>query len=63
MSPGRQVLFEFTQIGNAVKVTALDSASLVEVSVMGPATASQAQMKAAALRKLEYMLAKKRGGA
>ncbi|MBI2236056.1 MAG: hypothetical protein HYU60_03725 [Magnetospirillum sp.] len=62
MPPGRQVLFEFTRIGNTVKVTALDSISLVEVSVIGPATASQAQMKTAALRKLDYMLAKKQGG-
>lgn len=62
MPPGRQVLFEFTRIGNTVKVTALDSVSLVEVSVIGPATASQAQMKTAALRKLDHMLAKKQGG-
>lgn len=62
MPPGRQVLFEFTRIGNTVKVTALDSVSLVEVSVIGPATASQAQMKTAALRKLDYMLAKTQGG-
>ncbi len=62
MPPGREVLFEFKRIGNTVKVTAIDTVSMVEVSIIGPATASQAHLKMTALRKLEYMLAKKAGG-
>ena len=39
----REVYFEFVKIGNAVKVTAIDSDSVttVEVSVMGPANAAK----------------------
>jgi phage head maturation protease len=55
----REVLFEFTRIGNTVKVSALDTLTLVEVSVVGSPAAGEAQLKAAALRKLEYVLAKK----
>ena len=33
---GREVYFEFVAIGNAVKVTAIDSVTAIEVSAMGP---------------------------
>ena len=40
--PGEhEVYFEFTAIGNAVKVTAIDSRTGIEVSAMGPASAAQ----------------------
>ena len=48
----REVYFEFIAIGNAVKVTAIDSVTAVEVSVMGPTSASQADLERLALRKL-----------
>jgi hypothetical protein len=54
----REVYFEFIAIGHAVKVTAIDSATAVEVSVMGPATASQADLKQLALQKLKARLAR-----
>jgi len=57
-----EVIFEFLQHGNTVKVTALDPDSLVEVSIVGPANAGQAALKAAALNKLKYVLAKRREG-
>lgn len=56
-----QVIFEFYQVGNSVKVSAVDPASLVEVSIVGPATAPRAQLERTALSKLKYVLAKRAG--
>ena len=55
-----EVIFEFVQHGASVKVTAMDPETLVEVSIVGPASAGQATLKAAALNKLKYVLAKRR---
>jgi hypothetical protein len=55
-----EVYFEFQQIGSYVKVTAIDPVSMVEVSVTGAAAASQQNLKQLALRRLEYVLAKRR---
>jgi len=57
-----EVIFEFLQHGNAVKVTAIDPDSLVEVSIVGPANAGRAALKTAALNKLKYVLAKRAEG-
>lgn len=56
---GREVLVEFQQIGNAVKVTAMDTKSMVEVSIMGPATAGEEILKCNVINKLNYVLSKK----
>jgi hypothetical protein len=56
--PG-EVYFEFTAIGRNVKVAAIDAATGIEVVVMGPATAAQADLKRLALQKL---LAKLKAG-
>jgi hypothetical protein len=53
---GREVYFEFTAIGRTVKVSAIDAATGLEVSVMGPASASQADLKRLALQKLNARL-------
>ncbi|HEX9465485.1 MAG TPA: hypothetical protein VGB82_23020 [Alphaproteobacteria bacterium] len=58
----QQVIFEFIQRGNSVKVTAMDPQTLVEVSIVGPANASQAALKATALNKLKYVLGKRQPG-
>lgn len=55
----KEVIFEFVQHGTSVKVTAMDPETLVEVSIVGPASAGQATLKANALAKLKYMLAKR----
>jgi len=60
--PGREVLFELRQIGNTVKVTAIDVATNTEVSTMGPPSAGEHALKTAALRKLEYVLAERARG-
>ena len=56
---GREVLVEFQQVGNAVKVTAVDTKSMVEVSIMGPASAGEEMLKRNAINKLNYVLSKK----
>lgn len=59
---GRNVILEFQTIGSSVKVTAIDPVTLVEVSIVGSAAAGEQALGRLAMRKLEYMLAK-RGGA
>jgi hypothetical protein len=50
------VYFEFTPVGVSVKVCAIDAATGTEVSVIGPARASQADLQQLALRKLRARL-------
>jgi hypothetical protein len=59
MGEGREVIFEFRRLGHAVKVTATDARSLVEVSIVGSARASAETLKRAALDKLDYVLRKR----
>jgi hypothetical protein len=50
------VLFSFHRIGNSTKITAIDEASLCEVSVIAPSTLPQTDMERLALRKLQRMI-------
>jgi hypothetical protein len=59
LATGREVLVEFQQIGNAVKVTAMDTKSMVEVSIMGPASAGEEVLKRNVINKLNYIIFKK----
>jgi hypothetical protein len=54
--PEGGVLFEFTPVGASVKVCAIDAATGTEVSVIGPARASQADLQQLALQKLRARL-------
>ncbi|MFN4231108.1 DUF6898 family protein [Parvibaculum sp.] len=56
---GREVIFEYMPVGGSVKVTAVDVATGLEVSVVGPSTAAQHELERIAVRKLRYMLEKK----
>lgn len=56
-----EVLIEFHVVGHLVKVSAIDPKTLTEVSIMGPAGESREILKATAIRKLQYVLAKKQG--
>ncbi len=56
---GREVIIEFHQIGNFVKVSAMDTQSLTEIVISGPASASEGTLKLNALKRLEYVLKKK----
>lgn len=56
MGEPREVLFEFTAIGGAMKVAAIDAATGIEVTVMGPVQASRADLQKLALAKLRKRL-------
>jgi hypothetical protein len=62
LSQERDVIFEFVRVGATVKVTALDTASGVEASIVGDPAAGEAALKRLALKKLEYVLGKQRSG-
>ena len=55
ISSGR-VLFEFTQLGQQMRVAAIHEASGVEVVVIAPLTATRYQMQQLALAKLKRKL-------
>lgn len=57
---GKEILLELYQIGNSVKVTAVDPETLIEVSIVGDPAAGQEALKQAAINKLEYVLRKRR---
>ena len=57
----REVYFEFTAIGGAVKVAAIDALTGVEVTIMGPASAAQPDLEKLALAKLKARLAREAG--
>lgn len=63
MTSQRKYLVEFIPIGNSVKVSAIDPDSGVEVSIVGPAKASQADLTQVAVRKLEYVMGRKSAAA
>jgi hypothetical protein len=54
----REVYFEFTALGSAVRVAAIDSATGVETVIVGPANASAADLERLALNKLRARLAR-----
>lgn len=53
-----EVLFEFVRQGNFVKVTAIESETRIEASVIVPVSLSQQQMQIQVLQKLKYVLQK-----
>ena len=60
-SGNSEVYLEFHAVGRQVKVTAIDAATGIEVTVMGPATASQADLQTLAVRKLKRRLEQLQG--
>lgn len=56
--PGKQYIIEFIQIGQQLKVTAIDPVTMREVSMIGDPQASRQHMERLAVRKLEYVLRK-----
>jgi hypothetical protein len=54
--PALEVLLEFRRVGLSVKVTAMDPETLTEGSIVGPASAGEAELTRAAIAKLRYML-------
>lgn len=56
---GREVIIEFMPVGNIVRVSAMDTRTLTEIIVQGPASAGEATLKRNAIKRLEYVLKKK----
>lgn len=59
MTEDEGYLIEFIQVGNAVKVSAVDPQSGLEVSIVGSPAMSQSALADAAVRKLRYRLRQK----
>lgn len=55
----REVIIEFHPVGMYVKVSAMDTTSLTEISIQGPASAPESTLKRNALKRLEFVLKKK----
>ena len=55
--PG-DVLIEMIQVGNSVKVTAVDTVTGIEVSIVGDPTVGEETLKRNAVNKLNYVLRK-----
>jgi hypothetical protein len=56
---GREVIFEYRPVGNIMRVSAMDTATLTEIVIQCPVTAGEAAFKKNALLRLEYVLRKK----
>jgi len=61
LAPSREVLFEVTIQGGFAKVAAIDSATAIEVCVVGPAHAAKGELQRLALAKLRGRLARHDG--
>jgi len=59
---GNEVIIEILQVGNAVKVVAVDVKSGLEVSIVGSPSMSEEMLKRNAVKKLNYMLEKRSVG-
>lgn len=53
------IIIEFSRVGAYVKVTAVDPVSLMEASIVGPASSSPETLKRTALQKLRFVLSKR----
>jgi hypothetical protein len=59
--PGEsEVYFEITIVGTTAKVVAIDAATAIEVTAIGPASASRADLQRLALGKLKLAIARER---
>lgn len=55
---GREVIFELRPVGNLMRVSAMDTATMTEVLIQGPVNAGEEALKKNALLRLEYALRK-----
>ncbi len=53
-----EVYIEFKQVGQTMKVTAVDAATGLEVVIMGPVSAAQSHLQKVAIDKLKMQLKK-----
>ena len=59
IGPRGEVYVEVTPLGNMVRVVAVDAATGVEASIVGPANAAKADLERVAVRKLDMILARR----
>lgn len=57
-----EIYLEFRSIGKQVKVIAMDAATGIEVSVFGPASTAQEDLRRVAVRKLMRRLEQEQAG-
>ncbi len=50
------IIIEFKQIGNVVKVTAIDTVTMIEASIVGDPKAGKEDLTKLAVRKLQYVI-------
>lgn len=62
IDPRGEVYVEYRQVGQTMKVIAVDAATGTEVVIMGPASASQNDLQRIAVRKLKTRLGKAAAG-
>ena len=55
-----EYIIEFQRIGNSVKVSAVDTKTYIEVSIVAPRDSTEKQMTDTVLQKLHYVLAKRK---
>ena len=60
MSERRDIIFELVRVGHAIKVSAVDPATGTEVSIVGDPAVGESALKRLAMRKLEYVLARRK---
>ena len=60
MSEDNRVIIEFVKVGAYVKVSAIDPLTRVEVSIVGDPSTSKARVEKTALKKLNYVLDKRK---
>jgi len=60
VSPDERVIIEFVKVGAYVKVSAIDPATRVEVSIVGDPLVSQTKLEQTAVQKLKYVLNKRK---
>ena len=60
MADRGDVIIEFYRVGAFVKVSAVDPHTLTEVSIVGAPDAGEAALARAAIRKLEYVMARQK---
>ncbi len=55
----REVYFELYPVGDSMKVSAVDAATGIEVSIVGPANLPKSELEQVALNKLFYVMKQK----
>lgn len=55
-----EIIIEYIVRGDTARVTAVDPVTATEASIVGPASAGRARLEGEALRKLDYLLKRRK---